>query len=36
MSTTTSQQGDTIPGIAHAVELEFVRKKNEEKGETKR
>ncbi|MCQ2556000.1 MAG: stage V sporulation protein AD [Clostridia bacterium] len=24
MSTTTSQQGDTIPGIAHAVELEFV------------
>ncbi len=23
MSTTTSQQGDTIPGIAHAVELEF-------------
>lgn len=24
MSTTTSQQGDTIPGIAHAVELEVV------------
>ncbi len=24
MSTTTSQQGDTIPSIAHAVELEFV------------
>ncbi len=24
MSTTTSQQGDTIPGIAHAVELEYV------------
>lgn len=23
MSTTTSQQGDTIPGIAHAVEFEF-------------
>lgn len=23
MSTTTSQQGETIPGIAHAVELEF-------------
>lgn len=23
MSTTTSQQGDTIPGIAHAVELEY-------------
>lgn len=27
MSTTTSQQGDTIPGIAHAVELEFVADK---------
>lgn len=26
MSTTTSQQGDTIPGIAHAVEFEFVAK----------
>ena len=24
MSTTTSQQGDTIPGIAHAVELEYI------------
>lgn len=24
MSTTTSQQGDTIPGIAHVVELEYV------------
>ncbi|MBE5741305.1 MAG: stage V sporulation protein AD [Clostridiales bacterium] len=24
MSTTTSQQGETIPGIAHAVELEYV------------
>jgi len=24
MSTTTSQQGDTIPGVAHAVELEYV------------
>ena len=24
MSTTTSQQGDSIPGIAHAVELEYV------------
>ena len=23
MSTTTSQQGETIPGIAHAVELEY-------------
>ena len=27
MSTTTSQQGDTIPGIAHAVELEYVSNK---------
>lgn len=27
MSTTTSQQGDTIPGIAHAVELEYVEEK---------
>lgn len=27
MSTTTSQQGDTIPGIAHAVELEYVNDK---------
>ena len=26
MSTTTAQQGDTIPGIAHAVELEYVGK----------
>lgn len=26
MSTTSSQQGDTIPGIAHAVELEYVVK----------
>ena len=24
MSTTTAQQGDTIPGVAHAVELEYV------------
>ncbi len=24
MSTTTAQQGDTIPGIAHAVEMEYV------------
>ena len=24
MSTTTAQQGETIPGIAHAVELEFI------------
>ena len=29
MSTTTSQQGDTIPGIAHAVELEFCGNKND-------
>lgn len=29
MSTTTAQQGDTIPGIAHAVELEYVEKKND-------
>lgn len=27
MSTTSSQQGDTIPGIAHAVELEYVEPK---------
>ena len=31
MSTTTSQQGDTIPGIAHAVELEYVLDKNLDK-----
>ena len=24
MSTTTAQQGETIPGVAHAVELEFI------------
>ncbi len=29
MSTTTSQQGDTIPGIAHAVELEYINEKND-------
>lgn len=29
MSTTSSQQGDTIPGIAHAVELEYVTPKIE-------
>lgn len=28
MSTTTSQQGETIPGIAHAVELEYVANNN--------
>lgn len=28
MSTTTSQQGETIPGIAHAVELEYVRQES--------
>ncbi len=27
MSTTSSQQGDTIPGIAHAIELEYVEDK---------
>jgi len=36
MSTTSSQQGDTIPGIAHAVELEFVEDKtNKSKEENK-
>lgn len=30
MSTTTSQQGETIPGIAHAVEFEYI---NKDKGE---
>ena len=29
MSTTTAQQGDTIPGIAHAVELEYVPQEKE-------
>ena len=29
MSTTTAQQGDTIPGIAHAVELEYCEAKND-------
>ena len=29
MSTTTSQQGDSIPAIAHAVELEYVPKEKE-------
>lgn len=29
MSTTSSQQGDTIPGIAHAVEIERVEEENE-------
>ncbi|MFQ6752687.1 MAG: stage V sporulation protein AD [Clostridia bacterium] len=28
MSTTTAQQGDTIPGVAHAVELEYVDKRS--------
>jgi len=27
MSTTTAQQGDTIPGVAHAVEFEYVEDK---------
>ena len=31
MSTTTAQQGETIPGIAHAVELEYVKEKIDEK-----
>ncbi len=31
MSTTTSQQGDTIPGIAHAVEFEYVDKSTAKK-----
>lgn len=26
MSTTVSQQGDTVPGVAHAIELEYVQK----------
>lgn len=30
MSTTSSQQGDTIPGIAHAVEFEYVDEKEKE------
>ena len=30
MSTTSSQQGDTIPGIAHAVEIERVEEENEQ------
>lgn len=33
MSTTTSQQGDTIPGIAHAVELEYIPQKKEKKND---
>ena len=38
MSTTSSQQGDTIPGIAHAVEFEYVEEKttgNEKRKGTK-
>ena len=37
MSTTSSQQGDTIPGIAHAVEFEYVEEKtaNNEKRKVK-
>ena len=34
MSTTTSQQGETIPGIAHAVEFEHVKIENKEKTES--
>jgi stage V sporulation protein AD len=33
MSTTTSQQGETIPGIAHAVELEYVNNEKEKKND---
>ena len=36
MSTTSAQQGDTIPGIAHAVELEYVepiKASNKKEGE---
>ncbi len=33
MSTTTAQQGDTIPGIAHAVELEYISDKKSNTGE---
>ena len=35
MSTTSSQQGDTIPGIAHAVELEYVVAEKQAKTATK-
>lgn len=34
MSTTTSQQGDTIPGIAHAVEFEYVENKKQSQSKT--
>lgn len=33
MNTTTAQQGDTIPGIAHAVELEYVAEQKEMKND---
>ncbi len=36
MSTTTSQQGDTIPGIAHAVELEYCKDDNMNSNRTKK
>lgn len=35
MSTTTSQQGDTIPGIAHAVEFEYCGMKKQNKATKK-
>lgn len=35
MSTTSSQQGDTIPGIAHAVELEYVNQEKQDNKEAK-
>lgn len=34
MSTTTAQQGDTIPGVAHAVEFEYVAKKQQKSKES--
>lgn len=36
MSTTSSQQGDTIPGIAHAVELEYCLPATNNKGGVKK
>lgn len=34
MSTTTSQQGDTIPGIAHAIELVYESNSTEKENKT--
>ena len=36
MSTTTAQQGDTIPGIAHAIELEYVEPNLENEKQTRK